>query len=398
MKTREAMVIDYLRKARLEVLEEQVAIAEIPCRDYRADERAARLMRAWQREGLRPRRDKVGNVVAVRKGLSTSLKALSLSEGNVPATKPTLVLCAHIDSVFYGVEKIKVRRRGNKLFAPGICDDASGVANLILLARAMRKSGVETAGDVVFVGSVGEESCGRIWGMEHFWRKARWARPYFVAVDGATPGKIVLVGLSSWSPTVKVTGPGGHSFANFGRPNPIHMIARLVAKATTMKADRSKDAIYNANLVSGGTAVNVIPEHASVTLNLRSSDARELVRMKKRVEKFIREARAEELRWATSKKRLAVEMTAKGRKGGRTQAKHELVKAAVAAMKKEGLRPKFDVSSTDANMPLSLGIPAITIPAGGTCGNIHSLEEWHDTAGRTKELAALARLVFSVVG
>ncbi len=385
MDERAKAVVEHLKAAHEEVMREQVKFAEIPCKDYRADERAKYLMGAWRAAGLAVKRDKVGNITAVIKGKS-------------PKTRPTLILCAHVDSVFFDVEKIKVKRQGGKLHAPGICDDAAGVANLIVLARAISKHRAAVAGDVVLAGSVGEESVGKIWGMEYFWKTAKWREPWFVAIDGGTPGQVVRKALASWSPTVTVSGPGGHSFSHFGRPNPVHMLARLVSKVTTIKADRSKNAIYNANVIAGGKGVNIIPEEASVTINVRSSDMKELAKMRRRVEGFIREAKREELAWATRDRKLSVSVTAKGRPGGETAARHPLVKAAVEALAAEGLEAKFAVSSTDANMAMSMGAPAITISSGGTGHNAHSLDEWFDERGRTKDLAALGRLVFEVAG
>jgi acetylornithine deacetylase/succinyl-diaminopimelate desuccinylase-like protein len=378
-------IFNYLRDATAEVVKEQVHVAEIPCPDYRADARAAYLVKQLRAAGLKPRRDRVGNVIAVRHGAR-------------PKARPALILCPHLDSVFKKVPVIRVRRRGSVYHAPGICDDASGVANLIVLARALNRFGVETEGDVVLVGSVGEESGEDVWGMEHFWKENRFRNPWFVGIDGAIPGRIVTKSLGTWSPTITVRGPGGHSYVTFGRPNPVHMLSRIVVKLTTIKAKKSKDAIYNANMVSGGTAPNVIPQVASVTLNLRSSDMRELDSMKRRVMRFIKDARREELAWSKSEKWLKIEVAAHGRPGGRIAENHPLVRAAAAAMKAESLAPAYTASSTDANMPMSLGIPAITISSGGRAENMHSLDEWHDMRGRTKELTALARILLAVAG
>ena len=385
MTRHEKNLINYLRASTAEVVREQLAVATIPCRTYSADKRAAYFMKALRAAGLSPKRDKIGNVLALRRGSDA-------------ASRPTLVVSAHLDSVFLHLEEIVIQRKGSVYSAPGICDDASGIANLIVLSRALEKFKVDLPGDVLFVGSVGEESGGGVWGMEHFWKAARLRKPWFVSIDGAVPGRIVTKSLGTWSPTVTVKGPGGHSYVTFGRPNPVHMLSRIVTKLTSIKPDRSKDATYNANMISGGTAPNVIPQAASVTLNLRSSDPRELESMKKRVMTFIDQARREELAWATSERWIEVAVTAHGRPGGRIAEDHDLVRFAAAAFRAERLKPEFMASSTDANMPMSLGIPAITISAGGRAENMHSLDEWHDMKHRTKELAALGRIVFSAVG
>jgi len=385
MTEREKQAVNYLRAATAELIREQIAFAEIACPDYRASQRAEHLIRAWREAGLSPKRDKAGNVVALRRGAA-------------PRTCPTLILVAHMDSVFYNVKDIRVRRRGRILYAPGISDNAAGVANLILLARALSRFAVRTAGDILFVGSVGEEGEGGLKGMRHFFRANRFANALFISIDGGSPGGITRKALASWSPKIVVRGPGGHSYSNFGRPNPVHVLARFIAKVTTLSADRDRNVAYNANVISGGTAVNVIPDEARVTLNMRSSDVRVLARLKKSALRFLGEAREEELAWATSDKSLEVTYTALARPGGETPEDHPLVRAMTAAVKAEGITPRFPVISTDANMPMSLGIPAINVSAGGTAGNVHSTKEWHDTTGRTKDLAALARAVFALVG
>lgn len=385
-KTQEA-VAAYLRKAGNEVLREQIAVARIPSPDWRARERAAYLVKALEAEGLSPSLDKMGNVVAVRKGTKTG-----------KGSKTTLIIAAHIDSVFYDVEKPEITKKGKILYGPGISDNAAGVANLILLARAMKRFKAKTRGDVILVGSSGEEGEGRLRGMRHFFKANKFKNAAFVAVDGSSPGRLTTTALASWSPRITVKGSGGHSFGNFGRPNPLHMLARFTSKVTTLKSDKETSTVYNATIVRGGTAVNVIPAEATMTLNIRSCDVERLAALKKQTLEFLREARREELEWATEEGELTVRYTALERPGGRTSHESALVKAATKAFEAERLKPVNNTASTDANMPMSLGIPAICISAGGKGANLHSMEEWTDTTGRTKELAALARIVFAIAG
>ncbi len=176
------------------------------------------------------------------------------------------------------------------------------------------------------------------------------------------------------------------------------MIGRLIAKLTTLQGDPATNSVYNATVVSGGTAVNVIPAEARATINMRSSDTAVLARMRRQALEFVREARAEELAWATRDGRLDVRYTALTRPGGQTPADHPLVRATVAAFEAQRLPTVFAVKSTDANLPMSIGIPAVTISSGGKAGNAHALDEWHDVTGRTKELAALGDIVFAAVG
>jgi tripeptide aminopeptidase len=382
----EKAFVDYLRRSTKAVISEQVAIAQIPCMSYRADERAAYLMRALRAAGLKPRRDKTGNVIALRKGTDT-------------ASRPTLIVSAHLDSVFIGLSPIRVARKGPVLHAPGICDDASGVANLILLAQTLTHFSVATKGDILFIGSVGEEGGqGVPWGMERFWKEAHLRDPWFLGIDGGVRGRIVTRALGTWTAKVTVTGPGGHSYISFGRPNPISVLARVVMSVAALKVDRSKDSACLATVMSGGTASNAIPKEASLTINVRSSDPKTCEAMKKKVLGFIEAARREELARATDEKWLTVEVTSRGRPGGRITEDHRLVQIAARALRAEHIKPLFKASSTDANMPMSLGLPAVTICSGGRAENLHSRDEWHDMAGRTKELAALGRIVLTVAG
>ncbi len=199
-------VVAYLAGADDEVVREQVAFAKIPCPDWRARERGRYLAVRLSDEGLEPRMDRVGNVIAVRPGRSRSTKAR------------TLIVCAHIDSVFYNVREIEVVEEGSVLRAPGICDNAAGVADMILLARALRFARARTAGDVVIVGSVGEEGEGRLKGMRHFFGENRFADAWFVGVDGSGPGSITRTALASWSPKIVVRGSGGTASATSAAP------------------------------------------------------------------------------------------------------------------------------------------------------------------------------------
>ena len=373
-----------MRRAAGAAMREQIAFAEIPCATWRARERGTWLMERLRAEGLGASRDKVGNIVAVRAGTGRR-------------KRPTLIIDAHLDSVFYQLSEIKVRREGRRYLAPGIGDDAAGIANLILLAHALAKFKVRTAGDVVFVGSVGEEGEGNLRGMRHLFGKGRFKDAWFVSVDGSGFA-ITRTALASWSPRIVVKGLGGHSHGNFGRPNPVHMLARFISKLQTIEVNPEDHSVYNATIISGGTAVNVIPDEARLVVNIRSANPRELSAMTAKVKRFLAEAKAEELEWATQEKWLDVRHTAVRRPGGEISREHPLVKTAVASLEAEGLKHSWAVSSTNANMPMSLGIPAINIGAGGREGNVHSTDEWFENAGRGKALATLARMVFALAG
>lgn len=384
MTSAQRSAVDYMRKAAREAMREQIAFAEIPCPTWRARERAEHLMARLAAADLEPSRDKVGNVIAVRPGTARR-------------KRPTLIIDAHLDSVFYDVAQIKVRRDGGRYHAPGICDDAVGVANLILLAHTLAKFKVQTAGDVIFVGSVGEEGEGLLRGMRHFWKKQSFRDPWFISIDG--PGsRITRKALASWSPKIVVKGPGGHSYAHFGRPNPVQMLSRFVSKLATLEVNPENHGVYNATVISGGTAVNVIPHEARLTVNLRSSNPEDLAGMRRKAKRFLREARAEELEWATRDSWLDVKYSALVRPPGETAEDHPLVRTVAGCLEAEGIEADYNVGSTNANMPMSLGVPAINIGAGGRGANAHALDEWYENTGRGKALAALAKIVLKIVG
>jgi len=385
MGKRMKQLLDHLRRAAREAMREQIAFAEIPCPSWKAALRGEYLAGKLAQAGLEPRRDKVGNLVAVRKG-------------SRPSRRRTLILCAHMDSVFYDLKEINVEKRGRKYHGPGICDNAVGVATLIMLARAFAGFDVETAADVVFVGSVGEEGEGRLRGMRHFWKECPFEKASFISIDGAGTS-VTRKALASWSPKIVVRGPGGHSYADFGRPNPVHMLSRFVTKIIdTLEGDGDTNTVFNATVISGGTAVNVIPDEARLTLNLRSSDVKRLDEMVKTARRLLREARRDELEWAACEGDLEVRYTALTRPGGETAADHELVRSAMSAFRAEGLSTQESVLSTDANMPISVGVPAINIGAGGRAGNAHSTDEWFENTKRGAALAAIARMVLELAG
>ncbi len=370
-----------MRRAARAAMREQIAFAEIPCPTWRARERGTWLMERLRDEGLRASRDKVGNIIAERPGTGRK--------------HATLIIDAHMDSVFHHLHEIKVTREGKRYLAPGIGDDAAGIANLILVAHMLAKFKVRTAGDIVFVGSVGEEGDGNLRGMRWLFGKGRFKDAWFVSVDGSG-ATITRRALASWGPRIVVKGPGGHSYGHFGRPNPVHMLARFISKMETIEVNPEDHSVYNATVISGGTAVNAIPDEARLAVNVRSANLKVLAAMVAKVKRFLAEAKAEELEWATRDKWLDVRYSALRRPGGEVPRSHPLVKVAVSSFEAEGLKPRSAVMSTNANMPISLGIPAINIGTGGLGGEVHSTGEWFENAGRGKALAALARMVFAL--
>ncbi len=377
--------IDCLRRAARKAMAEQIAVAEIPSPSWKAGSRGEHLIGRFADLGVKAHSDAVGNVVAV-------------IEGTRRDSYPAAILSAHMDSVFYDIKDIKVERKGSRYYAPGICDNAVGVATLIMIAGALRECGAKTPGDVVLVGSVGEEGEGRLRGMRHFWKDCPYHDPWFISIDGSG-ASVAHKALASWSPTIVVKGPGGHSYSNHGRPNPVHMLSRFVARLTdTLEADAETNTVFSATVMQGGTALNVIPSEVRLVLNLRSADTARLDQMVRTTRRLLRDARREELDRATGEGDLQVRHRAVARPGGHTSTDHPLVQTAFSAYRAEGLAVKEPVISTDANMPMSLGVPAINVGAGGRAANVHSVHEWYENSNRGSALAAIGRMVFQTTG
>jgi len=369
-----------------EITAEQIALCQIPApvgaEGRRAREVAARLRRAGLRNVAL---DDAGNVVALRRGVRR---------------ESVVVLCAHLDTVFPAETNVTVRREGTLLRAPGISDNAAGLAALLAIARALRAGAVRTKAGLVFLATVGEEGRGDLRGVRHFFDHHPLARSVeaFVAIDGAVPGRIVNVGVRCRRFELIFRGPGGHSWADFGLPNPVHALAKAIACLAQYPAPEEPKTTFNVGVVQGGCSVNAIPEAARAEVDLRSLSEDELGRLEKHLAACLRTAAEEETGRAPGYS-LATEMTVlSDRPGGETPADAPLVRAAAEAFSLMGIAPHLAASSTDANLPMSRGLPAVALPAGGRSGGVHTLDEWHDITGREQTLKALALVALWAAG
>ena len=355
------------------VLEQQVALCEVPAPPFAEKARAEVYRKAFQALGLaNVRIDAVGNVIGERPGT---------------ATGPHLVYSAHLDTVFPAGTPVKVTRTGTRLRGPGITDDCRGLAVLLGVVRALRDARVATPGRITFVGTVGEEGLGDLRGVKHLFGPQGLAGiDRFVSIDGAGL-EITNGGVGSKRYRVTFKGPGGHSYGAFGLPNPLHAMGRAIAAIGALEVPTTPKTTFNVGRVGGGTSVNSIPFEGWMEVDLRSEEAASLAELDARVRKAIDAAvTAENARWRHSAKVSAEVRLVGDRPAGRTPDTSDIVRAAGSVLSALRQRVVLDTSSTDANVAMARGVPAITIGGGGTGEGAHSLDESFDTAGAVEGL------------
>lgn len=370
------------------ITEEHIRICSIPASPFGEQERAEYLSRKFSELGLTEVEiDEEGNCLGLLRGSSRS---------------PLIVVSAHLDTVFPKDTKFNVARRDNKLFAPGIADDGCGLAALVALAHAIQQERIQIEGSILFVGTVGEEGEGNLRGVRHLFTKGRWAKHVdaFLSFDGPGLDRITNRALGSRRYRVEVTGPGGHSWGDFGLPNPVHAIGRAISRLASYPAPKEPRTTFNVGRVEGGGSVNAIPGRAAMEVDLRSAAESELQRLDAFFRRSMRDAVDEE----SSKRRagdpllkLKVDLIGE-RPTGETPSDSPLVELAIEATRLLGVEARLDQSSTDSNLPISLGIPAITLGAGGTSGCSHSLDEWYDPHGRDLGLKRGLLVVLGMAG
>jgi acetylornithine deacetylase/succinyl-diaminopimelate desuccinylase-like protein len=294
----------------------------------------------------------------------------------------TVVVAAHLDTVFPAGTDVRVRREGTKLFAPGVGDDTRSLAVNLAFLRAMDAAGIRTRSDILFLGDVGEEGLGDLRGVRHFFLAGRHRDKVdaFFTVDSPEVDRIVTGSIGSKRYRVTFRGPGGHSFAAFGLVNPAYAMARAMLTLSALAAPDAPQTTHCASVMGGGTSVNAIPNEVWMEVDLRSQSAAELARLEAEFLAGVAAAtEAENAARSTREGAILAEITPIGdRPAGHTAPDAGIVQLATAAVAAHGYTPRQEYSSTDANIPMSLGIPAVKIGSGGRGGRAHSLEEWID--------------------
>ena len=371
-----------------EITAEQIRICSIPAPPFGEAERAAHLLETFKRDGVTDvRLDEEGNCVALRRGRSL---------------RPLMVVAAHLDTVFPPGTDFSVKRTEHRLLAPGVSDDGCGLAALIALNRALQLTQLSTEGSLLFVGTVGEEGEGNLRGVRHLLTAGAWANQVdaFLSLDGPGADRITNAALGSRRYRVRFAGRGGHSWCDFGVENPVHAVARAIARLVSYPAPRDPRTTFNVGRIEGGTGVNVIPQEATMYVDLRSASGEELRRLDAFFRRAVREAVDDEnANHRKDEPLLEAEVQLIGdRPSGQTPARSLLVELAVAATNAIGCAPRLDQASTDSNIPISMGIPAITLGGGGTSGNSHTLDEWYDPRGRDLGLKRALLVMLGMVG
>jgi acetylornithine deacetylase/succinyl-diaminopimelate desuccinylase-like protein len=355
------------------IVEEIVKLTEIPAPPFKEAERAQAFLRMLQGSGIKDAViDEEGNVVGLRKGTGSA---------------PLLVISSHLDTVFPEGTDVKVRREGTRLYAPGVGDASRYLAVLLAMVRALEAAEIRTASDILFVATVGEEGPGDLRGVKYLFTKG----PYkdrikaFVSLDilsteGNDDNKINNGALGSKRYRVTFKGPGGHSYQAFGLVNPAFAMGNAIEKFSEIKVPADPKTTFNVGVVGGGTSVNSIPYETWMDVDMRSISPERLNTLEDEFKAAMsRAAEDENARRSTKEGAISVDLKLIGdRPSGVTPVDQPLVQIASAVMKKNGLTPIFVTTSTDANIPISLGIPAITIAAGGNGSGYHSLKEWTD--------------------
>jgi len=356
-----------------QTLDSQVTIAEIPAPTFHEGERAKYMASEFRRVGLaNVEIDKQGNVLGWRPG----------------EIQDTFVLAAHLDISFAEGVNTKVRKEGPRWFGPGLGDDSRGLAALLTIVEAMNEAGIKTHETLLFVANVGEEGLGDLNGVRYLFKESpfRDRLKAFISMDGSDPSRVVNGGTGVKRYRVDLTGPGGHSYGNFGRPSPIHAAGRIIDRLADLQVPATPKTTFNVGRISGGTAVNAIAEECSFEVDLRSVDPGILDRIEAKLFEAVREGTADENKVrAASGSALKYEMKlVSNRPAGQTAEVSPLVQSAEWAIGALGQKPQLEFSSTDSNIPISLGVPAITMGGGGKSGNAHSLAEWFEPAGAWK--------------
>ncbi len=380
--------LDYIQQTELQTIEEQIAICQIPAPPFKEHVRAEYLRDRFVDLGLdKVRIDAEGNVIGERPGVA---------EG------PTLVFSAHIDTVFPEGTNTTVKRKGNILRAPGISDDSRGLAVLLSVVQAMREAQVQTTGTIVFVGTVGEEGLGDLRGVRHLFAKSLKGRiDRFISVDrGGHKATFSAVGSNRYR--VMFHGAGGHSFSAFGLPSPIHAMGRAIEKISRFEVPTEPKTTYNVGRVGGGTSINSIAYFARMEVDMRSVDPTLLAELDANFQRAIREAVEEENNFRTHEKEVTVEIVSVGQRPAGQQVENApIVRAVLRADAALGIKAELKASSSDSNIAISLGVPAVTLGGGGLSEGTHSLKESFDTTDSylgTQRCLLIALVIVGVEG
>ncbi len=378
----------YLHNQEAEFRRWQRELSEIPAPPFGEVQRSEWLRSRFTALGLEDVHiDELGNVLGLLAAKPQS---------------PLIAISAHLDTVFPSGTALKTREEGNRLSGPGISDNAAGVVAVLGMAAAIKRTQLKPETNILFIGNVGEEGEGNLRGMRHLFSVPRWrdAIQSLLVIDGAGTDTFVNQALGSRRFEVTFRGPGGHSWSDFGVPNPIVLLSRALARFSEVHIPDSPRTTFNIGVVTGGTSVNSIPESAAARVDLRSASMEELQKLEDRLRECVAEAWNDAplaYRTGEAKVTLAIENIG-DRPAADLPNDARILQFVRATDKHLGIKSLPRLASTDANVPLSLGIPATTIGAGGDGGGAHTLREWFDCSNRDLGLKRILLVLLALTG
>jgi tripeptide aminopeptidase len=383
---------NWLRTQEPQLAQWQMEMARIAAPPFGESARAAWLAERFREVGLDDVRiDDVGNVFGIHPGFGQRYVALS----------------AHIDTVFPANTPLNIRQQGSRIYGPGVSDNGAGVIAMLGIASLLRSVRLRHALPFVFIGNVGEEGEGDLRGMRHIFFTPRWkdSIAYSVILDGAGSDTLVSEALGSRRFEVIVRGPGGHSWSDFGAPNPIVILAKAIETFTATPVPTSPKTTFNIGVIRGGTSVNSIPESASMKVDIRSTSMDEMERLDQALRVALNhavedETMAAEMRSSAQKRPgVSCEIVPIGnRPAGELPANARILHVIRAVDAQLNNAAQVQRASTDANIPLSLGLEAIAIGGGGSGGGAHTLQEWFDSNGRELGMKRILLTLLALAG
>ncbi|HJU67651.1 MAG TPA: M20/M25/M40 family metallo-hydrolase [Gemmatimonadaceae bacterium] len=368
------------------IVGDQIAISEIAAPTGEENERAQWVARRFEALELSDVRiDQVGNVIGRRRGRTDG---------------PPVLVCAHLDTVFPRQTRVSVTRLGNRLAGPGIGDNGRGVAAMLAIATVVDGLTLRTDRPIDFIGTTGEEGAGDLRGAKHLFGHEGRDAAAAVILDGAGDERIVHRALASRRYRLSFQGPGGHSWTAFGVPNAVHAAAVATARLARITLPTNPRTTLSVGRIGGGISVNSIPDHAWLEVDVRSASAAMIARLDREVREAATAGALEEnARRAAGAIPLTYGIEVIGeRPGGETPVDHPLVLATMEATRLIGRNPELAIASTDANIPISLGIPAVAIGAGGRGGDAHTPGEWFENTEGTLGLSRALGVVVEAAG
>ncbi|QHI98747.1 M20/M25/M40 family metallo-hydrolase [Xylophilus rhododendri] len=378
-------VLDDIKSDHARTVDELRTLVQIPAPPFKEQKRAEYFLSRLKALGLTDAYiDKEGNAIGVRKGTGQG---------------PKLVVSAHLDTVFPEGTDVTVKERDGKLYAPGIADDTRGLSVLLSWIKALNERQLQTVGDIVFVGNVGEEELGNLRGMKAIFRD-HTDIDGFVGLEPGVGNVVLNQGTGSHRFEVAFKGPGGHSFGAFGQvPSAIHAMGRAIAHIADVQVPTDPKTTFTVGKVGGGTSVNAIAGDASMAIDIRSNALPTLLQAEKDIMAAIQLGVEEEnRRWNTPAKITVTSTLIGDRPAGTTALDQPMVQTAYAAIAAAGDKPSARAGSTDANVPMGLGIPAMILGSGGKNAGSHALGEWFDPTDAWQGAQTGLTTVLSLVG